>query len=85
MWKQLSDCLTLAEARDSTDQIAAVLLPLVEALMVVCKHTRPPQAQDVVMSPMLSPTTPPPNDLFLSFTTTHRKVLNAIVRNNPSR
>lgn len=84
MWRQLSDCLTLAEERESIDQIAAVLLPLVEALMVVCKYTHVTPNAAEVKSPLLSPTTPPPTDLFLSFTTTHRKVLNAIVRNNPA-
>jgi E3 ubiquitin-protein ligase HUWE1 len=88
MWKQLSDCLTLAEERDSTDQIAAVLLPLVESLMVVCRFNQVSSATDSSkspLSPVLSPvtTTPPPTDLFISFTTTHRKVLNAIVRNSP--
>lgn len=87
MWSQLSDALTLAEERGSTDQIAAVLLPLVEALMVVCKYTHPRTPEDRLLSPTLSATTattPPPNNLFLSFTTEHRKVLNAVVRNNPS-
>lgn len=87
LWKQLSDCLTLAEARGSTDQIASMLLPLVESLMVVCKYTRPPghpNPADIV-SPVLSPMMPAQsNDLFLAFTTAHRKVLNSIVRSNPA-
>lgn len=86
LWRQLSDCLTLAESRGSTDQIAAVLLPLVEALMVVSKYTRPPGQTNFaeIVSPVLSPTTPTSTDLFFSFTNTHRKVLNSIVRNNPA-
>lgn len=86
MWSQLSQALALAEERGSTDQIAAVLLPLVEALMVVCKYTHPRTPEDRLLSPTLSAAsaTPPPNNLFLSFTTEHRKVLNAVVRNNPS-
>jgi E3 ubiquitin-protein ligase HUWE1 len=66
MWAQLSDCLGLVEAKGSTEQIAIALLPLVEALMVICKYH---DEKD---------------DLFVSFTTAHRKVLNAIVRNTPS-
>lgn len=66
MWKQLSKCLSVVEAKGSTDQIAIALLPLVEALMVVCKY----HAET--------------GELFTSFTTAHRKVLNAIVRNKPT-
>ncbi|KAL7424430.1 E3 ubiquitin-protein ligase tom1 [Cryptotrichosporon argae] len=84
MWTQLGDCLTAAEGRDSTEQIASVLLPLVEALMVVCKYSRPADAPAVAASPVAAASTPPPADLFVTFTSTHRKVLNAIVRNNPS-
>ncbi|WWC64740.1 uncharacterized protein I303_107351 [Kwoniella dejecticola CBS 10117] len=83
LWNQLGECLTSVEARGSTDQIATVLLPLVEALMVVSKYrTR-------LTRELRSPSAPPASasieqDLFVSFTTTHRKVLNTIVRNNPS-
>jgi E3 ubiquitin-protein ligase HUWE1 len=87
LWKQLGDCLGLAEARGSTDQIASMLLPLVESLMVVCKYTRPPGQPNPadIVSPVLSPTMPAQSsDLFLSFTTAHRKVLNSIVRSNPA-
>jgi E3 ubiquitin-protein ligase HUWE1 len=66
MWKQLSTCLSIVETKGSTDQIAIALLPLVEALMVICKYH--------------SET----GELFTSFTTAHRKVLNAIVRNKPT-
>ncbi|GMK58897.1 hypothetical protein CspeluHIS016_0603390 [Cutaneotrichosporon spelunceum] len=87
LWKQLGDCLTLAEDRGITDQISSMLLPLVESLMVVCKYTRPPgelNPADMV-SPVLSPTmAAQSSDLFLSFTTAHRKVLNSIVRSNPA-
>lgn len=83
MWKQLSDCLTIVDSRDRTDQISTVLLPLVEALMVICKYRRPEVTQEA-RSPSLSPLSAvEPENLFVSFTTTHRKVLNAIVRTNP--
>lgn len=83
MWKQLSDCLTIVDSRDRTDQISTVLLPLVEALMVICKYRRPELTRET-RSPSLSPSSAvEPENLFVSFTTTHRKVLNAIVRTNP--
>ena len=82
MWNQLSECLSTVDARGSTDQISAVLLPLVEALMVICKYRRP-EARET-RSPSLPPSTVDETDsLFVTFTTTHRKVLNAIVRTNP--
>ncbi|CAK9787037.1 hypothetical protein CC85DRAFT_263373 [Cutaneotrichosporon oleaginosum] len=87
LWTQFGDCLSLAETRGSIDQTASMLLPLVESLMVVCKYTRPIGQANVsqIVSPVLSPTLPAQsNDLFLSFTTAHRKVLNSIVRSNPA-
>ncbi|WRT70096.1 uncharacterized protein IL334_007090 [Kwoniella shivajii] len=82
LWEQLGHCLSLVESRGNTDQIATVLLPLVEALMVVSKFRSrtPRQARSTSAPPNFEDNT----DLFVSFTTTHRKVLNTIVRNNPS-
>ena len=85
LWSLLAECLTLVRDRDNTDQIALVLLPLVEALMVVCKYRTQPARE--IRSPSLPPTSAAPvdvNNLFVSFTTAHRKALNVIVRNNPS-
>jgi E3 ubiquitin-protein ligase HUWE1 len=83
MWKELSACLSTVEARGSTDQIATVLLPLVEALMVICKYRRPETTRET-RSPSVAPSSTGETDnIFVSFTTTHRKVLNAIVRTNP--
>jgi E3 ubiquitin-protein ligase HUWE1 len=83
MWKELSACLTTVEARGSTDQIATVLLPLVEALMVICKYRRSETTRET-RSPSVAPSsTGEADNIFVSFTTTHRKVLNAIVRTNP--
>ena len=83
MWQQLGRCLTAMEARGDTDQVAMVLLPLVEALMVVSKYGHHPAITS--RSPSLPPTAAnEAEDLFVSFTTAHRKVLNDIVRNNPT-
>ncbi|CAE6444639.1 unnamed protein product [Rhizoctonia solani] len=97
LWRRLGDCLAVVEQKPDLEHIATVLLPLIEALMVVCKHVKPQstagrshsqslsQSQRVVMSP-LSPSTPrvSASDLFVEFTDAHRKVLNLMVRNNPS-
>ncbi|KAK4689594.1 E3 ubiquitin-protein ligase HUWE1, partial [Tremellales sp. Uapishka_1] len=86
MWKKLGDCLNAVEMRDGTEQIATVLLPLVEALMVVCKYAGRSQRSREDRSPSSAPSTAPNDseDLFVSFTTRHRKVLNSIVRSNPA-
>ncbi|KAG8764160.1 hypothetical protein FRC11_003016 [Ceratobasidium sp. 423] len=97
LWRRLGDCLAVVEQKPDLEHIATVLLPLIEALMVVCKHVKPQsttgrshsqslsQSQRVLMSP-LSPSTPrvSASDLFVEFTDAHRKVLNLMVRNNPS-
>ncbi|WWD19760.1 hypothetical protein CI109_104224 [Kwoniella shandongensis] len=82
LWTHLGRCLSLVEAREGSDQTAMVLLPLVEALMVISKYRS--RTQREARSPSLSASGVDSSDLFVSFTTTHRKVLNTIVRNNPS-
>ncbi|KAF9447492.1 hypothetical protein P691DRAFT_776106 [Macrolepiota fuliginosa MF-IS2] len=91
LWRRLGDCLSIIEEKPETEHIAIVLLPLIEALMVVCKYAglktsgNIPRALRGSMSPR-TPTTPRESmeDLFISFTDAHRKVLNVMVRNNPS-
>ena len=91
LWQKLGDCLTVVEQKPNVEHVATILLPLIESLMVVCKHvglksTSAPLR--VVRSPS-SPRTPltpteSMEDLFVTFTDNHRKVLNLMVRNNPS-
>ena len=91
LWRRLGDCLSTVGEKSETEHIATVLLPLIEALMVVCKfvgskgHPTVSRALRASASPR-SPTTPRESmeDLFISFTDAHRKVLNLMVRNNPS-
>lgn len=92
LWRRLGDCLSVIEKKPDTENIATVLLPLIEALMVVCKYvgskaqlTTVSRALHASASPR-SPATPRESmeDLFISFTDSHRKVLNLMVRNNPS-
>lgn len=89
LWRRLGDCLSTIGENPDTEHIATVLLPLIESLMVVCKFvgskSHIPRALRVAASPQ-SPTTPKESmeDLFISFTDAHRKILNLMVRNNPS-
>lgn len=92
LWRHLGDCLAIIEQKPEIEHIATVLLPLIEALMVVCKYVgsktasaSTARALRASASPR-SPTTPRESmeDLFVTFTDAHRKVLNLMVRNNPS-
>ncbi|KAJ7188201.1 hypothetical protein C8R46DRAFT_1341056 [Mycena filopes] len=92
LWRRLGDCLAIVEEKPATEHVATVLLPLIEALMVVCKYvgskassTSAARLLRASASPK-SPTTPRESmeDLFVTFTDAHRKVLNLMVRNNPS-
>ena len=87
LWRRLGDCLSLIEEKPETAHIATVLLPLIESLMVVCKYagakTLPSRALRTSAAPM-SPTRESMEDLFITFTDSHRKILNLMVRNNPS-
>lgn len=99
LWRQLSDALDVIEAKPSLDHVATVLLPIIETLMVVSKHVGPPkQPQTPAVATLMTPTSPHSpifalnslssrhgsDDLFVTFTDAHRKLLNVMVRNNPS-
>lgn len=88
MWDKLGACLSAIHERENMLNVATILLPLIESLMVVCKNTTSTDDQqqkqtgkDIVMS------SPPPEsrtaNLFFSFTDRHRRILNELVRHNP--
>jgi E3 ubiquitin-protein ligase HUWE1 len=88
MWERLSACLTAIHERENMLNVATILLPLIESLMVVCKNTtaaddlsHSQSGKEMVMS------SPQPESrtasLFFSFTEDHRRILNELVRNNP--
>ncbi|KAH0589501.1 hypothetical protein H2248_005243 [Termitomyces sp. 'cryptogamus'] len=91
LWQRLGNCLSVIEAKPATEHIATVLLPLIEALMVVCKHVGTKGTASAARALRASSSPKPSStsselmeDLFVSFTDNHRKVLNLMVRNNPS-
>ncbi|KAI0081201.1 hypothetical protein K474DRAFT_1768664 [Panus rudis PR-1116 ss-1] len=92
LWRRLGDCLAIIEEKPELEHIATVLLPLIESLMVVCKYVGSSSATGasarLLRAPMSpkSPTSPRDTmeELFVNFTDAHRKVLNLMVRNNPS-
>lgn len=88
MWDKLSACLSAIHQRENMVNVATILLPLIESLMVVCKNTtlsEAPESQGPAKEMLL--TSPPPEDrmagLFFTFTEQHRRVLNELVRINP--
>ncbi|KAJ6439602.1 TOM1 protein [Purpureocillium lavendulum] len=87
MWEKLSACLSAIRQRESMLNVATILLPLIESLMVVCKNTT---AEEQPKEPWTKDTLAPKPDaehytaeLFFHFTGEHRRILNELVRNNP--
>jgi E3 ubiquitin-protein ligase HUWE1 len=90
LWGKLSECLTVIRQKENMLNVATTLLPLIEALMVVCKNTT---LKDTPLSRRVrefSVSSPPPDagsnsmeNLFFKFTEEHRKILNELVRQNP--
>jgi len=89
MWDKLSACLGAIRQRENMLNVATILLPLIESLMVVCKNTTGNDAslsQSVGGKEMLLASPPPENrmaGLFFTFTEEHRRILNELVRHNP--
>lgn len=88
LWTKLSDCLAAIRQRGNMLNVATILLPLIEVLMVVCKNTTlkdAPLGKTFAKDFALS--SPPPESkmetLFFTFTEDHRKILNDLVRQNP--
>ena len=92
LWKGLGNCLEVIAEKPDTEHIGTVLLPLIESLMVVCKYVGSTASSAIAARALRgstsprSPTLPKESmeELFISFTDAHRKVLNLMVRNNPS-
>ncbi|GBC34534.2 DUF913-domain-containing protein [Rhizophagus irregularis DAOM 181602=DAOM 197198] len=85
LWKKLGRCLTTIHEKPDMIHVATVLLPLIESLMVVCKYVGMTSSSQKISSP--GPHSSPSEsmeDLFFTFTEDHRKILNTMVRNNPS-
>ncbi len=86
LWRKLSECLTIIHENGNKLHIATALLPLIEALMVMCKNLKDSNPRNrYVMTPKTE--SPPPESmetLFFQFTEDHKKILNQMVRNNPN-
>ncbi|KAK0485978.1 hypothetical protein IW261DRAFT_1662959 [Armillaria novae-zelandiae] len=58
LWKRLGDCLAVIEEKTDMEHVATVLLPLIEALMVVCKYVGPKASSSGVARALRSPKSP---------------------------
>ncbi|MCP8719720.1 MAG: DUF908 domain-containing protein [Asgard group archaeon] len=88
LWDALSECLRILEEKPHLHNIANALLPLIEALMVVCKHSKVRELpiRDCLKyeAKKIDFTKEPIESLFFSFTDEHKKILNQMVRSNPN-
>ncbi|KLJ12683.1 E3 ubiquitin-protein ligase HUWE1 [Blastomyces silverae] len=87
LWAKLSECLHAIRQKENMPNVATILLPLIESLMVVCKNTTLKDAALSRHGREYSVSSPPPESgmeaLFFNFTEEHRKILNELVRQNP--
>ncbi len=87
LWTKLGDCLSVIRQGEGMLNVASILLPLIEALMVVCKNTTIMDAPLMKAVKEFAVASPPPEsrmeNLFFRFTEDHRKILNDLVRHNP--
>ncbi|CAB4255115.1 similar to Saccharomyces cerevisiae YDR457W TOM1 E3 ubiquitin ligase of the hect-domain class [Maudiozyma barnettii] len=86
IWGSLSRCLSVFEERKDITTSATILLPAIESLMVVCKHSnmkntnsqlKKVEENDLDFSKIQV------ENLFFPFTDIHKKLLNHMIRSNP--
>ena len=87
LWEKLSECLSAIRQGEGMLNIASILQPLIEALMVVCKNTTLKDAPLFKAQKEFAVSSPAPESrmesLFFKFTEEHRKILNELVRHSP--
>ncbi|KAJ1983136.1 E3 ubiquitin-protein ligase tom1 [Dimargaris verticillata] len=90
LWIRLGEALRMILDKPALSHVATVLLPLIESFMVVSHHVvsqtgGPAEVKSQDASPIERDLhSSSPEEFFLMFTEHHRKVLNTLVRNNPS-
>jgi E3 ubiquitin-protein ligase HUWE1 len=91
VWHQVSLILSAINDKPDMIHIATVLLPLIESFMVVSKpyvlqkkSSMSTSFVKIGMSRQVSALEGSKYDFFVAFTDQHRKILNTMVRNNPS-
>lgn len=93
LWGVLSDCLKLLKDDESKNYIAFILSPMIESLMVVCKHSKVEKMNSIDLLKYeaiddedndgeIDFMNEPVENLFFKFTKEHKKILNHMIRNN---
>ncbi|KAH3899481.1 E3 ubiquitin-protein ligase TOM1 SCDLUD_004925 [Saccharomycodes ludwigii] len=86
LWSALSRTLTQFENHKELTTSAAMLLPLIESLMVVCKHSKVSKSKELQFSDkdtfQVDFAKEPVANLFFLFTDSHKKLLNEMIRSN---
>ncbi|KAG0269162.1 hypothetical protein DFQ27_004558 [Actinomortierella ambigua] len=84
LWTKVGAALEQVQTRSDMTHVATVLLPLIESFMVVCKYVGLRPSTLEMDEATCRATSTATEELFLEFTDKHRKILNVMVRNNPS-
>ena len=82
LWNTLGECLSVIHEKEELINVATVLLPLIESFMVVSRCTS--EKGQTNSDPSTDLITASPESFFFVFTEKHKKVLNIMVRNNPT-
>lgn len=85
VWASLSNCLAEFESRPYLSSSANILLPLIESLMVVCKHSKVRESKESLKFEVkkCNFNEIAAENTFFAFTDLHKKLLNQMIRSNP--
>lgn len=87
LWVTLSRCMFAFEQKKNISTSATLLLPVIESLMVVCKHcnifTNESKSATFRESKIEDLESVAVENLFVPFTDQHKKLLNQMIRSNP--
>lgn len=85
VWTSLGHCLEKFDEKPALSSSANILLPLIESLMVVCKHSKTRDSRDVLkyQAKKSDFSEVAAENIFFAFTDLHKKLLNQMIRSNP--
>ncbi|KAJ2995906.1 hypothetical protein HDV02_000306 [Globomyces sp. JEL0801] len=93
LWHKLGECMAVIDENEELIHIATVLLPFIESFMVVSKpsvsiskgqHSTQSNNNQSILIKQQSDIADVDQDTFFRFAEANKKVLNAMVRNNPT-
>lgn len=85
LWQKLGESMALIEQKEGFIHVGTVLLPIIEAFMVVAKpYVHIKKSHPASLVKQTSELVEEDQGGFIKFTEDHRRILNTMVRNNPS-